>query len=398
MPGLLEPVQHWSAALSAVHLSAQKVPGLSMSDEPDKTAESQIAAQYVEVISREAKVKADLEALSLLPLADSVAAIEARKQASKILNASRAALAESKARYNTLLFPEATSPKVSGNNIVPSPPASLAAAMPTPLTVIHNGLLRTNLRYDPIADEENVRLLLEGEADLQGIARFNEFSGELLLVRPVTSDPDLVGERGLPRPWTDADTATLQTFIQKQYIPKIGRDKIDAIVSMHARQRAAFHPIRDYLQSLTWDGVPRLDTWMREYWGATKQPAEYLAAVGAAWMISAVARIMELAVRLTMRSCLRAIRACANRRRCAFSRVTTILATRCRRTSATRTRATICAANGSLNCPTSRSSSATEIETVKAFIPASYEQYRPSYGRHEIRFPRQCVFARLHQR
>ena len=189
--------------------------------------------------------------------------------------------------------------------VAPGPPAApavvaplalavpLGAAMPTPLTVIHNGLLRTNLRYDPIADEENVRLLLEGEPNLQGIARFNEFSGELLLVRPITSDTDLVGERGLPRPWTDADTATLQTFIQKHYIPKIAREKIDAIVSMFARQRSAFHPVRDYLQSLAWDGVPRLDTWMRDYWGAAKQPAAYLAAVGAAWMISAVARIME---------------------------------------------------------------------------------------------------------
>jgi putative DNA primase/helicase len=34
-----------------------------------------------------------------------------------------------------------------------------------------------------------------------------------------------------------------------------------------------------------------------------------------------------------------------------------------------------------------------EIETVKAFITRRHEQYRPSYGRHEIRFPRQCVFA-----
>jgi predicted P-loop ATPase len=35
----------------------------------------------------------------------------------------------------------------------------------------------------------------------------------------------------------------------------------------------------------------------------------------------------------------------------------------------------------------------SEIETVKAFITRRHEQFRPSYGRHEVTFERQCVFA-----
>lgn len=276
---------------------------------------------------------------------------------------------------------------------VPTGTMAAVAKLPTPLTVMHTGLLRTNLRHDPIADEENVRLLLEHESNLQGMARFNEFSGELILARPITSDRDLVGERGIPRPWSDADTATLQTFIQKHYIPKIAREKIDAIVSMHARQRSAFHPVRDYLQSLTWDGVPRLDTWMRDYWGAAKQPAEYLAAVGAAWMISAVARIMEPGCQADYALVLEGSQGI---RKSTALRILSgddyfsdsLPADLSHKDARDHLRG-----KWIVELPELAQFKRNEIETVKAFITRRYEQYRPSYGRHEIRFPRQCVFA-----
>jgi predicted P-loop ATPase len=263
----------------------------------------------------------------------------------------------------------------------------------TPLTVIHSGLLRTNLRHDPIADEENVRLLLEREPNLQGIARFNEFSGELILARPITSDPGLISERGIPRPWSDADTATLQTFIQKHYIPKIGREKIDAIVSMYTRQRGAFHPVRDYLHLLDWDGVPRLDTWMRDYWGATKQPPEYLAAVGAAWMISAVARIMQPGCQADYALVLEGDQGV---RKSTALRILSgddyfsdsLPADLSHKDARDHLRG-----KWIVELPELAQFKRNEIETVKAFITRRHEQYRPSYGHHEIRFPRQCVFA-----
>jgi predicted P-loop ATPase len=249
------------------------------------------------------------------------------------------------------------------------------------------------MRHDPIADEENVRLLLEGEPNLQGIARFNEFSGELILARPITGDPGLVSERGIPRPWTDADTATLQTFIQKHYIPKIGREKIDAIVSMYTRQRGAFHPVRDYLHLLDWDGVSRLDTWMRDYWGATKQPDEYLAAVGAAWMISAVARIMQPGCQADYALVLEGSQGV---RKSTALRILSgddyfsdsLPADLSHKDARDHLRG-----KWIVELPELAQFKRNEIETVKAFITRRYEQYRPSYGRHEIRFPRQCVFA-----
>ena len=49
------------------------------------------------------------------------------------------------------------------------------------------------------------------------------------------------------------------------------------------------HPVKDYLASLTWDGTPRLDTWLINYAGATDTPS--VPAVGRLALIAAVRRV-----------------------------------------------------------------------------------------------------------
>ena len=51
----------------------------------------------------------------------------------------------------------------------------------------------------------------------------------------------------------------------------------------------SFHPICDYLDSLRWDGVARLDDWLTLYIGV--EPSDYVRAVGAKFMIGGVARV-----------------------------------------------------------------------------------------------------------
>lgn len=49
-----------------------------------------------------------------------------------------------------------------------------------------------------------------------------------------------------------------------------------------------FHPVRDHLETLRWDGTPRLDTWLSVYCGA--EDNEYARAVGRIVLIAAVRR------------------------------------------------------------------------------------------------------------
>jgi hypothetical protein len=66
-------------------------------------------------------------------------------------------------------------------------------------------------------------------------------------------------------------------------------------VILDLAQRNAFHPVRDYLAALTWDGTPRLDTWLHDYGGAPD--TEYTRAVGALMLIAAVRRVRRPGVK-----------------------------------------------------------------------------------------------------
>ena len=69
-----------------------------------------------------------------------------------------------------------------------------------------------------------------------------------------------------------------------------GPSKInDALAIVQEKHR--FHPIRDYLDSLSWDGLPRLDTLLIDYLGA--EDTEYVRTVTRKAFTAAVARIYQ---------------------------------------------------------------------------------------------------------
>jgi hypothetical protein len=73
------------------------------------------------------------------------------------------------------------------------------------------------------------------------------------------------------RPVTDVDVGILQEWLQKNGIERIGKDTVHQAVDMRAEERA-FHPVRDYLQGLSWDRKPRLEGWLADYLGAERTP------------------------------------------------------------------------------------------------------------------------------
>lgn len=89
--------------------------------------------------------------------------------------------------------------------------------------------------------------------------------------------------------WRDSDDAGLRSYIEKTYRIDSANKVSDAIaIVMLERSR---HPVRDYLQSLKWDGTKRADTFFVDYLGA--DDTEYVRTVTRKALIGAVARIMS---------------------------------------------------------------------------------------------------------
>ena len=58
----------------------------------------------------------------------------------------------------------------------------------------------------------------------------------------------------------------------------------------------AFHPVRDYLTGLSWDGRPRVDRWLEDYASvvpASSAHAEMIRSVARKWLVACVARAMK---------------------------------------------------------------------------------------------------------
>ena len=137
----------------------------------------------------------------------------------------------------------------------------------------------------PKATVRNTELVLRFDDDWQGVLGFCELSYRIIKKKLPPMPHSVVGE------WADEDAAALRVWLAHKYrfTPSHG-DVTDALIVVARAHR--FHPVRDYLNGVVWDGRCRLDTWLKVAFGATDDD-RYLTIVGNKALVGAVARVMK---------------------------------------------------------------------------------------------------------
>ena len=230
----------------------------------------------------------------------------------------------------------------------------------------------------------NALTALRHAPEWRGVFGYDEFALVTMQLKPPPwlSDED----NWTPKQWTDRDDALTADWLQHQDIGvtvNVAATAIETVAKDHG-----FHPIKDYLEKLVWDGVERLANFASRYLGA--EDTLYHRAVSRCLFIAAVARIMRPGCKADYVPILEGAQdkgkstAIELLFRPWFSDDLAELGTK---DAAMQVRVA-----WGIEIAELASMTRGEIERVKAFITRKVDRFRPSYGRRVIEVPRQSVF------
>jgi Virulence-associated protein E len=122
--------------------------------------------------------------------------------------------------------------------------------------------------------QENIRVALE---KLNISMSYNQFSQKMYLQNG--GPPVLFEDKVMVPTWLQIDER-FKFRPSQHFFEQVVKD---------AAWKNSYHPVLDYLATLTWDGTPRIDRWLLSYGGAVD--TEYTRAVGALVLVAAVRRV-----------------------------------------------------------------------------------------------------------
>lgn len=228
----------------------------------------------------------------------------------------------------------------------------------------------------------NFIIILQNDPNLKGKFGLDEFSHRLMLRGDLPWHKRKDGAT-----WQDADDAGLRNYLSKYY-NLVGKGIIDdALTEVMTENK--FHPVRDYLEKLKWDGVKRAEKLYIEFLGA--EDSKYIRTVTTMHLKAAVARIQRPGAKFDSCIVLSGPQGIGK---------STVLA----KLGGPWFNDSIVSLQGKdpmeqlqgswiIELSEMQATNKAENDMIKGFISRQVDKFRAPYGRRTEEFPRQCVFA-----
>ena len=220
----------------------------------------------------------------------------------------------------------------------------------------------------------NAVVILKNDPKVKDLMRWNEFT--------VNTESAETGED-----WSARDSFRLREYIGGVYGVDFPETKIEQAIENNA-YRHAYHPVRDYLEGLMWDGVRRIETLFIDYFGC--EDNIYVREVPLCWFSAAVHRVYEPGFKFDSALVIAGAQG--------IGKTSFIRELGLRKwygeLSSFENKLAVEQMSGKLVMEIAEMSATnkSELEQQKSFLSATHTRDRPPYARRPIDYKRQCVF------
>lgn len=240
------------------------------------------------------------------------------------------------------------------------------------------------LSYDKKGEIENTiqnaLVVLENDPRVRGKLVYDEFANRALV------KDDVPWTDQTEHDWMDMDDSGVRYFLENSYNITTAYKIEDAKNLVFDRNK--FHPIRDYLKGLEWDGKKRLESLFIDYLGADDNI--YTRSVVKVQMVGAVARVMVPGIKFDTMPTFTGPQGIG--KSTFISKIAKGWYSDNLNTMTGKEAAELLQGVWHIELAELNATRKSDRDMVKSFLSRQEDIYRVAYARHTTRFPRQCVF------